>query len=332
MTTIKDIARMADVSKSTVSKVINDYPGINKETRKKILKIMEENNYFPNATARSLSTKISKTIGIFDPGRLNNFFFRDVMEGIEDYLGKKGFNILYFTNKAWGETWVNFSFTEKARNRNVDGVLMMGFGDIDLAQFKKLVQSSIPAVFIDIELEGKRTTYITSDNAAGARSAVEYLYKKGHKKIGIIRGPYGFKPADKRFKGYREKLNELGLTYIPDWVFSREYFQREGKKCINSFLKMSDLPTAFFCQDIFAVGAIKELQKRGYRIPEDFSFVGFDDIELSEHYGLTTIRQKKEKIGREAARTLLNIIYDEEFSPVIVPTELVERSSCKKID
>ena len=331
MTTINDIARMADVSKATVSKVINDYPGVNPKTKEKVLEVMRDNNYWPNATARSLSTNRSFTIGIFDPSRLNNFFFREVMEGIESLLGEKGFDILYFTNKNWGDTWVDFSFAEKSLNRNIDGVLMMGFGEVDFSQFNKLIQSKIPTVFIDLMIEGKKTSYVTSDNISGAKKAIKYLYKMGHRDIGIIRGPSGFKPAEDRFKGFRETLTELDITYHPEWVKADDYSEEAGYKKMKELLQLDEKPTAIFCEDIFAVGAIQVLKENKLEVPDDISFIGFDDIELSRHYGLTTIAQDKIKIGRKAAELLLKIIYKEEFSPVIIPTELVERKSCKKI-
>ena len=319
---------MADVSKATVSKVINNYPGVNQKTRKKVLRIMRKNNYWPNATARSLSTNRSYTIGIFDPSRLNNFFFREVMEGIENLLGERGYDILYFTNKNWGDTWVDFSFTEKSHNRNIDGVLMMGFGEVDLQQFDKLIRSEIPTVFIDLALEGKNTSYVTSDNVSGARKAVEYLYERGHREIGIIRGPSGFKPADDRFKGYREALSDFDIIYNPEWVQCADYSERAGYEKMKDFLKLPKRPTAIFCEDIFAVGASQALRENNLKVPEDFSFVGFDDIELSRHYGLTTIAQDKIKIGRKAAELLLKIIFKQDYSPVIIPTKLVERNSC----
>ncbi|MFW6047646.1 MAG: LacI family DNA-binding transcriptional regulator [Candidatus Woesearchaeota archaeon] len=326
--TINDIAKIANVSKATVSKVINDYPDVNEKTKKKILKIMREHNYWPNATARSLSTNKSLTIGIFDPSRLNNFFFREVFEGVEYTLGENGYDILYFTNKRWGETWVEFSFTEKCHNRNVDGVLLMGFGEINSKYFNNLLGSDIPTVAVDLDIVGKNASYVMSDNFNGARIAVDYLYNLGHRKIGMIMGPSGFKPAKDRFLGFQTKVNELGLKYNSDWVLSGQYGQKTAFEYIDRILKLEERPTAIFSEDVFSIGIINALKKRKMSVPNDFSLVGFDNVELSEHYDLTTIDQNQFALGKAASELLLKILNKKNFSPVIMPAKLVERGSC----
>ncbi|MFW6021949.1 MAG: LacI family DNA-binding transcriptional regulator [Halanaerobiaceae bacterium] len=330
-TTINDIARIADVSKATVSKVINNYPEVSQETRKKILKIMKENNYWPNATARSLSTNKSDIIGIFDPSRLNNFFFREVFEGVEYVLGEEGYDIIYFTNKRWGDTWVDFSFTEKCRNRSVDGVLLMGFGNINNNKFYSLLKSNIPTVSVDLDVVGKNASYVCSDNVSGAKTAVNYLYNLGHRKIGMVMGPGGLKPARDRFLGFQAAINELNLKYNSDWVYSGEYIEETGYEYVDIILRKKDRPTAIFAEDIFAIGIINALKENGYKVPDDFSIIGFDNIELSKHYNLTTIDQNQFGLGKVASQLLLKIIRKENFSPIISATKLVERGSCKKI-
>lgn len=331
MTTINDIARIANVSKSTVSKVLNNYPGVKEETKEKIFKIMKQNNFWPNSVARSLSTNKSFTIGIFDPIRLNNFFFREVFEGIEKILGEEGYDILYFTNKQWEDSWVKFSFREKCMNRSVDGVLMMGFGKVDPSQFDGLLNSDIPTVFIDLDLVGSNTSYVTSNSIEGAQTAIKYLAGLGHKKIAMIKGPTGFKLADDRFIGYQKTLQELNLEYNSEWVFSREYSIETGYNAMNKLLNMKKQPTAIFAEDIFAIGAIKALRDNGLNAGDNFSIIGFDNIELAQHYGLTTISQDQIGLGEAASKLLLKIINKKNFSPIILPTKLIERETCREI-
>ncbi|MFW5981600.1 MAG: LacI family DNA-binding transcriptional regulator [Halanaerobiaceae bacterium] len=326
--TINDIAKIANVSKATVSKVINDYPDVNENTKKKILKIMQEHNYWPNATARSLSTNKSYTIGIFDPIKLNNFFFREVFEGVEFALGERGYDILYFSNKNRENSWVDFSFSDYCYNRNVDGVLLMGFGIVKQGFFNNLLESDIPTVAVDLDLLGKKASYVMSDNVGGARIAVDYLYKKGHRKIGMITGPNGFRPAQDRFLGFQTRLNELGLKYNSEWIFSGQYCQQTAFDYIDKILKLNDRPTAIFSEDIFSIGIINALKRRNMSVPQDFSLVGFDNIELSKHYDLTTIEQNKYDLGKSASELLINIINENNFSPVIIPTKIIERGSC----
>lgn len=331
MITITDIARLANVSKSTVSKVLNNYPGVKEETKKRVLEIMKQNNYWPNSVARSLSTNKSFTIGIFDPSKLNNFFFREVFEGIEEVLGGEGYDILYFTNKQWEDSWVKFSFKEKCINRGVDGVLMMGFGKVDLSQFDGLLNSNIPTVFIDLDLVGSNTSYVTSNNIEGSQKAIKYLASLGHKKIAMIKGPNGFKLANERFVGYQKTLHELNLEYRQEWVFNGEYNIETGYNAVLKLLEMEKQPTAIFAEDIFSIGAIKALKDNNLDVPKDYSIIGFDDIELGQHYDLTTISQDKIGLGKAGSKLLLNIINKKSFYPVILPTKLIERGTCRKI-
>ena len=333
MTTINDIAQEANVSKSTVSKVINDYPGVKKETREKVIEIMQKNNYWPNSVARSLSNNKSKLIGMFVPSHLNNFFFRVVIRGLEEVFGKKGYDLVYFTNESWDEKALDFSYVEKCQDRNVDGAMLMGFGDVDETQFNRLVDSDLPSVFIDRDLIGKNTSYVVSDNVGGAENAVEYLYNLGHRKIGMILGPSGLKPSHDRFLGFQQILKKFNLRYESDWIFNDNYDhpQKSGYRYMQEYLKLKDRPTAIFAEDMFAIGAMRCLHDEGYQVPADFSIIGFDNIDLSEHYQLTTINQQKYKMGKKAAQLLLSIIEGENFSPVILPTNLIERQSCKEI-
>lgn len=331
MATINDIAKIAEVSKTTVSKVINQHPGVKEETKKKVLKIMKQNNYWPNSVARSLSMNKSYTIGIFDPGRLNNFFFREVFEGIEGVLGEKGYDILYFTNKKWDGSWVNFGYKEISKNRSVDGVIMMGFGRVDMSNFDALLQSDMPTVFVDMDLVGRNASYVTSDNFNGAKTAVRHLCQLGHKKIAMITGPNGFKVARDRFSGFQSALDEFRIRYNPNWVFYGQYELEAGYEAMDKILKMQEKPTAIFAEDILAVGAIKAIRDHGLDVPGDFSIIGYDDIELSKHYDLTTIQQDKYLLGEAASKLLLKIINKKNSAPVILQTKLVERNTCRRI-
>ncbi|MFW6287865.1 MAG: LacI family DNA-binding transcriptional regulator [bacterium] len=328
MTTINDIAKLAKVSKATVSKVINNYPGVKDETKENVLKIMKKQNYWPNSIARSLSTNKTNTIGIFDPSRLNNFFFREVFAGIENIFGQEGYDILYFTNKQWEDSWVKFSFKEKCINRGVDGVLMMGFGKVDLSQFDGLLNSDIPTVFIDLDLVGSSTSYVTSNNVEGAQQAIRYLAGLGHERIAMIKGPNGFKLANDRFTGYQKTLHELDLEYNPDWVLSGQYTMETGYEAMCSLMKMKRRPTAIFAEDIISIGALQALRDNNMKAPDDFSIIGFDNIELGRHYGLTTISQDQIGLGEAASKLLMDIINKKNFSPIILPTKLIQRDTC----
>jgi len=335
MTTINDIARKANVAKSTVSKVINNYEGVNEETRNHILKIMKENNFWPNATARSLSTNKSNIIGLFTASSLNDQFFREVLEGIEEVMGRAGYDLYYFLGGPWNisqKSNINYSFVEKSRDRNVDGVILLSYLIENDQHFKAIQESSIPTVFIDLDIEGNNTSYVMSDNIKGVKQAVEYLYDLGHKKIGYIDGSDTSRPAYFRFSGFKKIMMEKKLELQENWICRSEFTAKEGFQAMENILKLDQKPTALLIQDNMAVGALHAVHRSGYKTPEDFSIIGFDDIELSAHYGLTTIRQKKYAMGEAASKLLLNIIKAQEYHPLHIETELIVRDSCREFD
>ncbi|MFW5981783.1 MAG: LacI family DNA-binding transcriptional regulator [Halanaerobiaceae bacterium] len=336
MATIKDIAAEAKVSTATVSRVINNHPDVNDNTREKIIKIMKKNNYRPNTIARSLSTSKSHTIGIFFTDHFNSGlhhpFFREVIYGLEKSLGENGYDIVYFTNRHWGDS---FSYIDKCKDRHVDGVAMMGIPRDD-PNINNLLSSNIPTVFVDLDVIGKNASYIMSDNVIGAMDAVKYLYNLGHKRIATIMGFNTTKTSQDRFLGYRKALQELDLKYNSDWVINGKYSEDGGYQAMKEVLDLKEKPTAIFCQsDGMAIGAMRALEDSGLEVPEDFSIIGFDDIEASRYVkpALTTIAQNKEKMGACLADLLLNMIEknNKNIAPIILPTRLIERESCKEL-
>lgn len=336
MVTINDIARIANVSKSTVSRVINNYPDVNEKTRQRIIKIMQDNNYWPNTVARSLSTNKSYTIGMFVPTNLNNFFFREVIQGIEYTLGELGYDLLYFTHqkslKYYIDTGIKFNFVEKSIDKNVDGLIMLGFNTSNIERFADLIKSNIPTVFIDVKLESENSTYVMSDNYGGARKAIKYLNQLGHRDIGIIIGHSEVQPSTERYRACVDTFTELGLKLNQDWIFRVEYLMEEGYSTMQDILEMKERPTAIFAEDMIAIGAIRAIRDSGLNVPDDFSIIGFDNIELSSHYNLTTINQSQYDLGGVASRLLMKLINKEKTEPVIVPVDIVKRGSCKNLE
>lgn len=333
MATINDIAKLANVSKSTVSRVINNYPDVNEKTKKKIIKIMQENNYWPNTMARSLSTNKSYTIGMFVPTNLNNFFFREVIQGIEYTLGKHGYDLLYFTHqktvKYYIDTGIKFNFVEKSFDKNVDGVIMVGFNMKNIGRFDNLVNSKMPTVFLDLPITGEKASYIISDNKAGAARGIDYLINLGHRDIGLLVGPEEVKPTQDRLAGCKSAFKKQGLQLKKDRIYNIEYAIEDGYRVMQKILKDPVQPTAFFGEDMIIIGAIRAVQDAGLKVPDDFSFVGFDNIELSYHYNLTSVNQDQYKMGEKASELLMKIINEEEFNPIVLPVDFVERTSCR---
>ena len=336
MTTIKDIAKKANVSTTTVSRVLNNYSDVSDETREKVNKIIEEYNYRPNSIARSLSTSKSNTIGIFFTDHFNSGlhhpFFREVIYGMEKALGNMGYDILYFTNRHWGE---KFSYVEKCRDRNVDGVALMGVLKDD-PNIQKLLKTDIPSVFVDVDIKADCASYVISDNVKGAKKAVNYLYELGHRKIGMLMGIEESKTSRERLLGYKETLKNLGLKFKKEWIFNGEYSEKGGYEAAKKMLNLKNPPTAIFSQsDGMAIGAMRAIEDAGLKVPEDFSIIGFDDIEASRYVkpALTTVAQNKEKIGSSASELLIKMIEkdNKNIEPKILPVKLIKRDSCKQI-
>ncbi|MFW5985742.1 MAG: LacI family DNA-binding transcriptional regulator [Halanaerobiales bacterium] len=336
MSNIYDIARQAGVSIATVSKVINDRPDVSEETKKKIRKIMRDNNYIPNSVARSLTTNKSRSIGIiFDYTHeegLHNMFFQEIVYGMERTLGKAGYDYVYFSDQKWHDSY-EYDYLGKCKNRLVDGAILLGIHkDKNMV---RLLESSIPVVLIDLDYSNESSSYVMCDHEQGAVQAVDYLYSLGHRKISII-GPQDLNPALYRLKGFKKEIEKKGLEYREQWVIEASFDEDSGYRAMEKILDLDKKPTAIFCQsDVIAIGAIKAIKEAGFAVPEDFSIIGFDNIEICKYItpSLTTISQNSYKLGQEAVNLLLKMVSLPEgsFSPVILPTELVERESCRSL-
>jgi len=335
MLTIKDIAKKAEVSVATVSKVMNGYDDIGEVTKAKVLKIIKENNYRPNANAQSLRTNKSFLVGLFfkdhqDSG-VKHPFFRGIISGLEERLLENNYDMILFSAN-WED---QFSYLEKCQFRNVDGAILMGVPKDD-PKLPELLKAKIPSVFIDLDISDAKASYIISDNEKGAREAVRHLAELGHQKIAVIEGEEITIPTQKRLAGYKAEMKAQNLEIKDDWIIQGRFSVDGGIKAMEKILKLEDRPTAIFCMgDEIAVGAMQTIKEAGLNVPDDFSIVGFDDIEISQYLNpaLTTIRQQKDEMGIEAANMVLEMINNPEkkVEAEIIDTEFVLRNSTKKL-
>lgn len=336
MLTIKDIAKKADVSVATVSKVINGYDDIGEATKVKVLKIIKENNYRPNANAQSLRTNKSFLVGLFfkdhqDSG-VKHPFFSGIISGLEERLLENNYDMILFSAN-WED---QFSYLEKCQFRNVDGAILMGVPKDD-PKLPELLKAKIPSVFIDLDISADKASYIISDNEKGAREAVRHLAELGHQKIAVIEGEEITIPTQKRLAGYKAEMKAKNLEIKDEWIIQGRFSVEGGIQAMSEILKLEDQPTAIFCMgDEIAVGAMQKIKERGLSVPIDYSIVGFDDIEISQYLNpaLTTIRQQKHEMGLEAANTILKMINQPglKVKPQIIETDFILRDSTKKIN
>src|SRR6056297_205532 len=335
MLTIKDIAKKAGVSVATVSKVMNGYDDIGEVTKAKVLKIIKENNYRPNANAQSLRTNKSFLVGLFfkdhqDSG-VKHPFFRGIISGLEERLLENNYDMILFSAN-WED---QFSYLEKCQFRNVDGAILMGVPKDD-PKLPELLKAKIPSVFIDLDIFDDKASYIISDNEKGAREAVRHLAELGHQKIAVIEGEEITIPTQKRLAGYKAEMKAQNLEVKDEWIIQGRFSVDGGVKAMEKILKLEDRPTAIFCMgDEIAVGAMQTIKEAGLNVPDDFSIVGFDDIEISQYLNpaLTTIRQQKDEMGIEAANMVLEMINNPEkkVEPEIIDIEFILRNSTRKL-
>ncbi len=336
MTTIRELARLSGVSVATVSRVLNDYADVSTQTREKVLKIVRELDYAPAAAARTLVTQRSHVVGVVlstggEHPDLEHPFFQSVLVGLKYFLGAGGYDLLLFANEDSGNAFESHSYDRRARTHGVDGVVLMGVDGGD-PEIQKLAKSQIPCVAVDLDLVGRRTGYVISDNLDGAEQAVRHLAQLGHTRIATITGMTTSRPGIDRLVGFRGELDRLGLPYRDEYVQEGDFYVESGYEGMRALLALQEPPTAVFAaSDLMAVGAMRAAEEAGRSVPSDVSIVGFDDIQLAGLVlpPLTTVRQDKPGLGAAAAEALIRMIARDGVSPPVLtlPVELVVRGS-----
>ena len=336
MVNIRDIAKAANVSVSTVSKALNGYLDINKETRRRVMKIVVDMDYLPNIMASSLITKRTNTIGIFFGDKINSGFdhpfFNDLINSIKDVAGEEGYDILIFANRKKETN----SYKTICYERGVDGVILILTGKKRTDKKIYELSESIPTVHIDSFIYKKNSVnFVESDNEVAAIEATEHLIKLGHKKILKLAGDKVANATYERIRGYKKILKKYNLPVEEQLIQYGEFSKEKAKEVTREFFrKKRDVTAIFASSDMMAFGAIDALKELGYRVPEDIAVVGFDDIEMAKLYkpALTTIHQQGYKMGEEAAKMLISIIRDEKNhgAPrnIRIPARLIVRESC----
>jgi LacI family transcriptional regulator len=254
-----------------------------------------------------------------------------VLVGLKRRLGAGGYDLLLLANEESGNAFGTHSYLQRCRHHRVDGVVLMG-ADAAEPDVQKLAQSTIPCVAVDLDLVGRRTGFVISDNARGAGLAIEHFHKLGHDRIATITGPAHMRVGMDRLVGYRQALERLGLPYRDEYVRDGDFYFESGFASMQELLSLPEPPTAVFAaSDLMAAGAIRAVEQAGLSVPADIAVVGFDDIQLAAMMqpALTTIRQDKLGLGAAAAEALLGMIERDGASPpgITLPVELVVRAS-----
>ena len=332
-TTIKDVAKLAGVHASTVSRVINNDSRISEKTKNRVLLIINKLGYTPNAVARGLKTKRTYTLGMLIPD-ITNPFFAEIVRGVEDAANKNSFNvILCNTDDKLKKEKI---YLEILKGKRVDGFIL-GTAHVKDKSILELEKKKFPYILISRNIEKLNKNCIIVDDVEGGIMATEYLIKMGHRRIAHITGPLKTRSALNRLKGYKLALKKHDIEYSDELVGEGDFRIKGGYQVMKRFLKLAEPPTAIFAaNDLLALGAMQVIQKKNFRIPEDFSVIGFNDIKLASfvYPPLTTIRQPMLEMGGLAVKTLIKIIEKGEFTQrkEVLESRLIIRESCKKVN
>jgi LacI family transcriptional regulator len=327
--TIYDVAREAGVSYTTVSRALSGYEFVKPSTREKVLQAAEKLGYVPNQQARSLAGGRSNLIGVLVPA-LSNSYISEILRGIDEELANSDYNlILYTTHRHHGK---ESTYVATIMNGAAEGLLLV-VPLISTSYLDALRQQDFPYVLIDQSDETEKSLVVSGTNWQGAYQATEYLIELGHRRIGFVSGLAGLNSATERLKGYTAALRDHGIPLRHELIVEGNFRESGGYAAAQKLLALAETPTAIFAaNDMSAFGVIEAVRQRGWRIPEDISVIGFDDVpQASNVYPkLTTVHQPLAQMGREAVTLLLERIEDptREMRQVILETELVIRDSC----
>lgn len=328
--TMAYIARIAGVSKSTVSRALSDDPRVNEKTRKKIKKIAEELDYKPNKVAQALATNNTNVIGVIlpqVPRSVADPFFLEFLQGIGEVAIAEGYS-LTLPNIARNRLE---DLAANCNNNKVDGVILTepAFNDPRIKYFRK---EQIPFVFLGNPMDKDDICWVETDNESGAFQAVKYLIESGHSRIATITGPLELVAGKYRYYGYKKALKEKGIKISSDLIVSADFTQQGAYRATIELLNRTrDFTAIFVANDLMAIGVIRALKDNNISIPDQVAVMGYDGIQIGEYIDppLSTIKLPSNKMGKVAMEILLGLIKGNSVKKkhILLPPELVIRKS-----
>jgi len=328
--TIKDIAARAGISYATVSRALNGKYGVSKDTREKVKALALEMDYQPNAIARGLVSRSTKTVGLVIPDIANPFFPRIAL-GVEERLLKFGYSV-FLCNTSWNSDREQNYLNTLIQNQ-VDGIIISPVTQYSDA-IESMIPEDIPLVYVSSHPEGTTLSHVMVDNVKGADMAVSHLLSRNRKRIAFIGSEQDIHALDDRLAGYRQALKRANIEVSEDLIVLDEFQERSGYKMIRGLLDKGIVPDAVFAEnDLLALGVFEGIRASGYRVPEDIAVIGFDDIPIMSHpdIQITTIHQPKYRIGVYAAEVLLHQLTlsssERRMERVTLQPELIVRRS-----
>jgi len=323
--TISDIARKAGVSKTTVSRVLNNRPDVDEETRKKILTIINEFNYLPSYTAKSLSTGKRNLIGLIVPS-LSTYFSLEIIRGVAEGISDTQYELVLYTTGL--SEYNEKTYMRAMTNDLVDGIIIVLPRDHKENYLRS--KHEIPIVAVDYSGIDIQYPRITATNVSGAYEGTKYLIDLGHERIGFITGLMDLGCSQDRLDGFTRAMDGAGLVVDPSLVGNGSFTRVSGELIARDWLARNERPTAIFASnDEMALGVMDEAERLGISVPGELSLVGFDDITEARlrKPALTTIRQPLFEMGNQAALAIINLIDGKTIFSQKLETELIVRES-----
>lgn len=319
-TNIRDIARAAKVSSTTVSRVLNGTGYVKDETKSAVLKIIKELNYTPSAVARSLSRNQTNTIGVLVPD-IENPFFGQVIKGISSLADERNLNIILCdTNEDISK---EIKFLKMLKEQRILGIIVTPTNDtneVNNEQLSVLENMGIPIVLVDRDVKHSNFDGVFIDNIRGAYEATSALINEGHRKIAIITGPITAKPGRDRLTGYKKALRMNDIKLNEEYLFYGDFKLDSGYQCTQEILKMEDRPTAILvCNNMMNLGSIKAMYENKLRIPQDMAIIGFDEVQMLDVVGLniSVVSRPNVDMGKTAMELLLKKLDTKEHTSTV---------------
>ena len=334
---IKEVARRAGVSISTVSRVINNTANVNDETRKRVEAIINETGYIPNSLAKALQQNKTNTVGIIlSTSDLSTSSLSHTIDAITDVMKDHKYNIMLSNSRFHvDEELASFNTFKEKR---VDGVFYFA-AQFTEEHYKTFKNYHIPIVMIGQTNDRLDFPHVVHDDYHGSESATKYLIDQGHKDIGYIGLPsFDEATSGDREKGYKKAMSDAGLSIHPQWITTGDFTLQSGYMAMKDILEKADVrPTAIFATtDIMAIGAMRCIHDHGLRVPDDISIIGFDDVPMAAYTtpSLSTVQSDSYAVGQKAAEILLTMIDSEEeplVNSYVAKFKIMERESVKKL-
>lgn len=329
--TIKDIAKILNISVSTVSRALRDTYDVNQETKEKVLTLATELNYKPNFNATGLAKGSTHNIGVILPF-ITNYYFSTVITGIQEVAYNNGYNIILFVTNDSPER--ELAIMENLSVSSLDGLLVSISSNSDSCQhFQEIIEEGISVVFFDRVASEIDTSKVMQDDYNGAFEAAEHLISNGYTRIAHIAGPKGLSFTEARLKGYTDALMKHDLQVNEDWIVYSGFSQEHGEKDTDQLLNLKEKPDAIFAvNDRKAIGAMVELKRQGIKVGEEFGVIGFtnDPISTIISPSLSTIAEPAFEIGKLSCELLIKHITKKKYfhaEEIVLPGKLIARES-----